>query len=223
MPFLFQKLLFCFNITLMKQLTRAQTTGKEHTRTCRICTTQTKGMFRQQTLGGLQGSTIKRAVCTKNLPAWVNQNSPFATEGPQLLFVWMFCNLSYKHQKKKNQTQTAERQELFLAGFLAGTWQDFLHITYCEFIFIRIEEIVQVSVGHHQVCLVEQAGRGSAGVGSQALGICAETPTSHHCHCTFIKNFIKELFPQLGGKETKGLRCPGFRCPSYTEVRALPF
>lgn len=86
----------------------------------------------------------------------------------------MFCNLSYKHHQKI-KPQTTEGQELFLAGFLAGTCQDFLHITYCEFIFIRIEEIVQVGVGHHQVGLVEQAGGGRARVGSQALGICGES------------------------------------------------
>lgn len=104
----------------------------------------------------------------------------------------MFCNFSNKLQKKKqNQTQTTERQELFLAGSLAGTWQELLHITYCEFIFIRIEEIVQVGVGHHQVCLVEQAGGGGARVGSQALGICGETTSQ--LHCTFIKNCTKEL------------------------------
>lgn len=108
---------------------------------------------------------------------------------------------------KKNQTPNHKKTRVVPCWFLAGTCQDFLHITYCEFIFIRIEEIVQVSVGHHQVCLMEQAGRGSAGVGSQTLGICGERPTSQHWQCIFVKNFIKELFPQLGGwggKETKG-------------------
>lgn len=46
-----------------------------------------------------------------------------------------------------------------------------------QLILVRVEEVVQVVDGHHQVCFVDQAGGSHAVVSGRPLSICTDTRT----------------------------------------------
>lgn len=65
-----------------------------------------------------------------------------------------------------------------------------------QIVLIRVEEVVQVVDGHHQVCLVDQAGGGHAVVSSPPLSICTKILTVN-VKRSGVKFFFIRVTPKI--------------------------
>lgn len=118
MPFLLQKLLFGFSVTLLKQLTSARPQEKntlEHAESVQL------------KLKVCSGSThcgdckeVRSKGCLHQKSACMSQPEESVCHwGAKLLFVWKFCNLSCRHQKEKKQTPN-HRKTRVVPGWFFG-------------------------------------------------------------------------------------------------------